>query len=274
MHSTVRMRADHSTTIYHGRRIGASERGYSSRASFSFAAGDRRTNMKKTFNLPDFEFTVRGHARLVITEKRRRAVLLTSISAQPWIKLLTANSKTTMPEEVAFQLTSNPQLIQRIVTIFACALVPSKRRPGFDAVPMPLIDAMPDQLLHAAGMALPMMFVAICNYLGLPHADLNQEIEKYTGTLRRALKDNLGVPAPGHPEETKREFLARMKQTIVRIERPEGGSPKQKEIASELGWSDSYLRARLRKHGIKSHNQLLNELRISTKRMRSIKSRS
>jgi hypothetical protein len=230
--------------------------------------------MKQTFNLPDFEFTIRGQARLVITEKRRRAVLLTSISAQPWIKLLTANGKTTVPEEVAFHLTSNPQLIQRILTIFACALVPSKRRPGLDAVPMPLIDAMPDQLLHAAGMALPMMFVAICNYLGLPPADLNQEIEKYTGTLRRALKDNLGVTAPGHPEETKREFLNRMKQTIVRITGREGRPPKQKEIASELGWSDTYLRGRLRKHDIKNHKALLNELRIPSKRTRSIKSGS
>jgi AraC-like DNA-binding protein len=139
---------------------------------------------------------------------------------------------------------------------------------------MPLIDAMPDQLLHAAGMALPMMFVAICNYLGLPHADLNQEIEKYTGTLRRALKDNLGVPGPGHPEETKREFLDKMKQTIRRIGGPEGRSPRQREITSELGWSDSYLRTRLRKHGIKNHKELLNELRIPTKRTRSIKSRS
>jgi hypothetical protein len=230
--------------------------------------------MKQTFNLPEFEFTVRGHARLVITEKPRQAVLLASISAQPWIKLLTANGETKIPAEVAFQLTSNPQLLQRILTIFACALAPSKRRPGLDAVPMPLIDAMPEHLLHAAGMALPMMFVAICNYLGLPHADLNQEIEKYTGTLRRALKDNLGVPAPGHPKETKREFLDKVKQTIVRIGRPEGRSFKQREIASELGWSDSYLRARLRKHGIKNHKELLSELRIPSKRMRSIKSRN
>ena len=230
--------------------------------------------MKQTFKLPEFEFTVKGHARLVITEKRRQAVLLTSISTQPWIKLLTANGKTKVPEEVAFQLTSNPELIQRILTIFACALAPTERRPGLDAVPMPLIDAMPEQLLHAAGMALPMMFVAICNYLGLPHADLNQEIEKYTGTLRRALKDNLGVPAPGHPEETKREFLVKMKQTIEGIGGSEGRSPKQWEIASELGWSDSYLRARLRKHGIKNHTELLKELRIPTKRTRSIKSRS
>src|ERR1044072_8928701 len=162
--------------------------------------------MKRTFNLPEFEFTVKGHARLVITEKRRQAVLLTSISTQPWIKLLTANGKTKVPEEVAFQLTSNPELIQRILTIFACALAPSKRRPGLDAVPMPLIDAMPEQLLHAAGMALPMMFVAISNYLGLPPADLNQEIEKYTGTLRRALKDNLGVPAPATRRKQKESF--------------------------------------------------------------------
>jgi len=178
-----------------------------------------------------------------------------------------------MPDEVAFHLTNNPELVQRVVTIFACALAPSKRRPALDRVPMPLMDAMPEQLLHAAAMALPMMFIAICNYLGLPPADLNQEIEKYTGTLRRALKDNLGVTAPGHPEETKRQFLDRMKQTIARIAAAEGCPPKQKEIASELGWSDSYLRSRLRKHGIKNHRELLRAIRIPTKRMRSIKSR-
>jgi hypothetical protein len=142
--------------------------------------------MKQTFKLPDFEFTVRGHARLVITEERGRAVLLTSISSQPWIPLLTVNSKTKIPDEVAFELTNNSNLAQRIVAILACAVAPSKHQPGLNAIPMPLMDAMPEQLLHAAGMALPMMFVAICNYLGLPPADLNEEIEKYTGTLEHS----------------------------------------------------------------------------------------
>jgi hypothetical protein len=229
--------------------------------------------MKRTFNLPDFEFTVKGHARLIITEKRSRAILLTSISAQPWIKLLTANSKTKLPEEVAVQLTNNPELIHRVLAIFGCALAPSKRQPGRDAVPIPLMDAMPEQLLHAAGMALPLMFAAICNYLGLWDVDLNQEIEKHTSTLRRALKGNLGVTAPGHPEETKREFMERIKRAIARVAGPEGHTPKQKEIASELGWTDTYLRGRLRKHGIKTHEDLMYALRIPTNRKRSIKSR-
>jgi hypothetical protein len=64
-----------------------------------------------------------------------------------------------------------------------------------------------------------------------------------------------------------------MKKIIVGIAGAEGSPAKQKEIASELGWSDTYLRSRLRKHGIKNHEDLLRALRIPGNRKRSIKSR-
>jgi hypothetical protein len=56
---------------------------------------------------------------------------------------------------------------------------------------------MPEQLLLAGSAALPMMLTAVCYSFGISKVDLNDEIDRHTATLRRALKNNLGVPALG-----------------------------------------------------------------------------
>ncbi|HKO98134.1 MAG TPA: hypothetical protein VJU86_14145 [Pyrinomonadaceae bacterium] len=133
---------------------------------------------------------------------------------------------------------------------------------------------MPEQLLHAAGMALPMMLAAVCNYLGLSPVDLSEEIDKHTATLRRALKDNLGVTSPGHPTETKKEFVERIRRAVHGLlPALNGRSPKQQELADRLNWDASYLRARQRKHRIKNHEELLRLIGIRKRpQTRAIKS--
>ncbi len=168
--------------------------------------------MPNTIELPPFEITVKGRFSIAANAAGPSLHLKGSLTCQHFVFTYTREISEEFPCDGPTRFADQP--FQRVAGMVRYALKPVPSVIG-DSVLGPLVDAVPDQLLLAAEMALGATLAKAMSHHRLKkEQDLASEIDKRAGMLRGALKDNLGAPLRGRPKGAKKLPYPQSKQGL------------------------------------------------------------